>query len=484
MQRSPIITLIDPQVIGSGLQEDLHGIQKILWESAANICFRQGKATRLIPKGLFRDVLGADPIVGISQKQVSSGARQVWAAAGGRISMWDGVTEEDVLTLSYQEDQTALRPATYVDFTHYGDWTLINNSFDKAQLYKGTGNVAEIAEGPAQAQLYMKKFNFLLALGYGVTGTKVGWTNADDIETWVESTTGEAGEMAIEDFDTRIISGSRLGNSISVYAEDQMALVNFVNAPFYFGQKVALDGIGAVGKMSVVADGPSNFGVGRNGIWWTDGLSYKYIDEGYMRDYFQENVNWDQRSKIIAQKNDVTNCIEFYFPMGVSAAISEGWSFDPRNRAWSPLPAVSFKDQRVLFDYPVEGGHDGILYYTNQDPTQAGALSLKSKPLPPQLQTQYGLTDVHNDCLIHEIVLMAKAANNVEVRYGTSSELGDVPNWSEWITVETGTKTIKARANVPSGIYTTLEFRSIADNWDLDLQGVLVFGTVEGTKRD
>lgn len=489
-RKSPIITVLDPAIVGSGLQEDLHLGQKLLWAVADNVTFYQGKVQRRLPKSLFID-LGVDfPIRGLSQKQVSDGTRFSWGAAINPVTglvfpfKWDGITQTSMTAQVGQLHQTSNGPATYVDFTHYGDWTIINSSSGAAKIEKNDGNIVVLADAPVDVVQFAKKLNFLIAVGHGVTGNKVSWSAADAIEDWTETQANEAGELSIEDFDTRITACSRLGQNISVYAEDQMALVTFINAPFYFGQRVMLDGIGAVGKCSVCSDGASNYGIGRNGVWWTDGVTYRYIDEGRMRDYFQHNINWDQASKIIALRNDLTNCIEFFMPTGVSLDISEGWSFDPRNQAWSKLPPVSFKIERKIFPHALEGDENGCVFYSQSDATEAGPLALKTKPIPAQLQTQHGLTDVHNDCEISEIDLLLKEVSNVEMRYGTSTEIDAAPTFSDWIALTAGARTIRNQAGVPSGVYTTLEFRSTADNWSFNLQGLLVFGVVEGTKRD
>jgi hypothetical protein len=268
----------------------------------------------------------------------------------------------------------------------------------------------------------MKKLSFMMALGYGSRGTRVGWSDSSSIEVWTPTDSNNASSLSIDDFDTPIRTGASLGQSISVFAEDQMALVNYIGAPFYFGQRVVLDGIGAVGPCAVASDGSNNVGVGQGGIWWTDSNTYRYIDEGALHDYLQENVNWSQKSKIQAVRNDFTGCYEFFLPMGLAVDVTEGWSFDPRTGGWSKLPSLSMKVERRLFGRPVIGTNDGKVQLDSFDATVAAALETLSKTTP-------------------------------------------VPA-------------------IPSGVYWKLEFRSTADNWDLDLQGFMLFGKTEGTGRN
>lgn len=486
---SPIIVALEPNLIGSGLQEDLHPGQKLLWTEAANVTFYHGRVRRLLPKGLFRNFGIVEPVTGISQRQLSTGERVTWVACGGTVLNWDGVDQNTITSFSWTENETSLAPATYFDFTHFGDWTVINSGLGAAYLQKQSSG-ANLPEAPVNVVQFMKKYNFLVAVGHGLNGTKVSWSAADQIEVWTESQSNEAGELSIEDFDTHVRAGNRIGQHISVYAEDQMALVTFINSPFYFGQKTVLDGIGAVGKKAVISDGANNFGVGRNGIWWTDSHTYRYIDEGRMRDYFQENVNWAQASKIIAVRNDITNTLEFFFPMRGARVINEGWSFDPRDTSWSKLLPTCFKVERKLFDYPLEGDFVGRVWLSQSEemPTALDAilseLYLQTKPMPAQFQSSHGLTDVHIDSEMHEIDLLLKEAEHVEMRYGSSTEINETPKWGSWRPISVGAKTYRAEAGIPSGVYHHLAFQSTAANWKFNLQGFLIFGSIEGTKRD
>lgn len=485
LRRTPLIAFLDPSLVGGGLEEDRHLAQKSLWAVAENVTFFGGKVKRRKGPGLFRDSGLGTSCRGIAQHQLSSGIRTVWSSWLGNTVRWDGVTQTALHNFAssgqFQEHQTALRDASYIDFTSYGNWMILNSGIGPAMIDKN--GVVSVYAGPSDVVTFMKKLSFVLAIGHEAAGTQVSWSAADNIEEWTAAANNEAGSLAMEDFDTRIKAAARLGQGIAVYGEDQVGLVSFVNSPFYFGQKMLLDGIGAVGKAAVVSDGANNFGVGRNGIWWTDGLSYRYIDEGKLRDYLQENVNWAQRSKIVAVRDDITNCFEFYFPTGLSSEITEGWSFDPRNAAWSKVPAVRYKAERKLFDWPLQGNGTGVLQYSQQDAAVAAPLSLRTKPMSVQLQAPHGMFDLHNDVKVHEIELLLKEASNVEVRYGVSTEIEAEPKWDAWTALNVGARTRKVQAGTPSGVYHTLEFRSTAANWAFNLQGFLLFGMLEGTKR-
>ncbi len=491
LNRDPLFQALLPQLISSGLQPDLQELRQLLWTAGENVRFYAGKVVRNTPSALVSlPEVGFTPR-GLGQQQAANGVRWLWMAGLEKVYRWYGPAAELIYTFPTAGivNQTSTTVPTFVDFVPWGDWMVMNNGVDQVRLYKPGFGTSAISDAPAAASQYIKKFNLLMALGTGLRGTEVAWSDSDDIETWTPTATNLAGALAIDDFDTRIKCGVRLGQAISIFCEDQMGLVYPTNDALVFGQRTVLDGIGAIGKRSVVSDGLTVTGVGRNGVWWTDGNSARYIDLGYLHDYLQENVNWDQGAKINAARNDLTGCIDFHFPTGASTVCNEGWSFDPSSGGWSKIPAVAVQDERRIFKSPLQG-HDttaapfikGEFRLMADNAALELPLSLVTKPLLMQLRAQDGMVDCHTDTFVQEVELLMKEASNVRFRLESLEESGGA--WAEgvWQTVLTGTQTYK-NDNMPSGTYWRLRFESTAANWALNLQGFLLFGRVEGSKR-
>jgi len=486
-RRSPVFTALDPKTFSSGLQPDVHPGLRVLWDEAQNVTFAAGRVKRRVaPATIFLPDPANNPIRGLSQQQATNGTRYLWSAQGVGggdtfvLTRWYGPTREvmGIFPAGYRRDESSIAVASFVDFTHYGDWTIANSGTSVPTLFK-PGYQGPLGDAPAGVARIMKKLSFMLAIGYGARGTRVGWSDADNIESWTASKTSLAGALSFDDFDTRIKCAVRLGSAIAVYGEDQMGLLSYIGQPFYFSQKTVLDGIGACGKFSVASDGASNFGVGRGGVWWTDGNSYRYIDEGFLHDYLQDNVNWSQQSKITACRNDYTGCFEFSFPMNGSLEPNEAWSFDPRNGGWAPIPAFSIKDERRLFDKPILGTSDGKVMRDQDNPAAVAPLHLLTKPLLPDSD---GVSP-HVAYRIDEVVLLFLNEAYVEFRLGASHKIGEDWQWTPWQACE-GKATTYTLFQPPDGVYFKLQFRSTDTQWQMDLQGFMLFGTVEGTKRD
>lgn len=485
-RRTPLLMVMEPQQVSSGLFPDRHLLAQPLWESAANARFYQGKVKRLVPASVLFTPLAAAKVRGLHQQQLGAGTR--WAMAGvfnsGTTAIdayrWESGAAALVVSknagAAVLNQSSSARPSI-LDFTTWGDWTIINSGIGAATLFKPGVSTGDLPNAPTGVVQFLKRQNQLVAAGHGTNLRDVSFSDADDIENWTEAADSLAISMTIEELDTPIRAAVKLGNNVACFAEDQMALVYWVGLPFLFGQRVALDGIGATGKLAVCVDGPLAYGMGRNGAWVTEGTGFRYIDEGVISDYFQNNVNWDQAGKIVVARNDVTRCIEFHFPKAAATENSEAWAFDPKTQGWGPVTVYQSVMERRVFSRPIAGA-DGNILLLDSDQAAAAALALSTKPL--LMQTPQG-APLHEGSMVDEIELFAKAASNVEFRHGVAEDIDGTYDFTAWTTIVTDLTTYQFKR--PSGVFHKLEFRSVAANWALDLQGFIFYGTAEGSKR-
>ena len=373
------------------------------------------------------------------------------------------------------------------DFTPYGDWMIINNGEpgEHAKIKKPASYGSFAAgQAPDGVLKYLKLLSFVVAIGHGSRGTQVSNSDANNIELWVAASDNTASSLAIDEFNTPIRAGDRLGDAISVYSEDQMALVRYIGAPFILGQKTSIDGIGAIGKAAVASDGQINVGVGRAGCWWTDGISSRYIDEGWIAQYLQNNVNWDQGAKIAVARNDYNGTFEFSFPMGLSQVLNETWAWDPKTGGWGPCSyGFSMMDERRLFNYPVKGLNNGELHLSDyNNPLTQVPLSISTKPLIMTASGQQA--SPHAVFRVDELDLLLHTAAHIEFRVGSCGEPDGSYDWTLWSPCEAGA-TVQELDELTENAFYKLELRSAdghAADWDLDFQGFVFYGTQVGSK--
>jgi hypothetical protein len=485
-RRFPCFVATEDDLVASGLQPDRYGLKQGLWEHALNVYFANGKVRRKKPAAQAFTTT-ANPIRGLGELHHSNGGRWLWAGVNERIYRWQFGAPELILDNygTYRAEQSGGLQPTIYDFTPYGDWMIFNDGI-APQRWDNAAVQAFDGEAPQGAMRYMKKMNFLMAFGYDTRGTRVGWSDADDIFTWTAAADNLAGSLTIDEFDTPIRAAERLADYIACYAEDQMALIKFVGAPFVFGQKFSIDGIGAVGKAAVASDIRVNCGLGRNGAWLTDGNSYKYIDEGIIRDHFQENINWDKAAVSVVCRNDATGCFEFHIPTGVATQPTEGWSFDPRSGSWAPVPVRAFKAERRLFGAPICGTDDGIVQLDDNDFALEGPLELRTKPL--MLTSPDGSTrGTHVVSRVDEVEFLLQEAQNIEFRLGCSDDPNGDWDWTAWRGLETGSRIQEIEEGLPEQPLWKLDLRTTpgsGNDWRLDLQGIILYGPDVGSKLE
>lgn len=500
LRRTPIFSALDPALVSSGLAPDIHPAKAPLWVTGTGVEFVNGKVRH--KKGNLRLVeASTSPVRGIIQHRLSNGEVAVWWMQGGQLWRWDQ------FSLQVMKSYGGL-PINwpYIDFTSYGDWMFINQGIGNIEFFNGA-TFSVMAEMPSNVRQLRKHLSFLLALGIGTKGTGVAWSDANDISKWVPGRTNTAGALYIDEFEGGIMAGEPLGPVIAVYSENQMALVSFIGSPFYFGQKVMLTGIGAVGGEAVTAAGGLNYGVSRQGIWVNDGTEFRYIDDGRLGDYLQDNVNWAVAPKILTVRNDIMRTIEFHFPMEGSTELNEAWSFDPATKGWSKVPAVSYYTEELALGLPLQATQLGRLEKVGGQNFSIEPLLLQTKPMLMQLQSGAGLSDVHFAVKVDEVELLVHDVRSVQMRVGSSMEHDGTIHWSSYITLEQGKSTYRVPAGVPDGVYWHLEFTSTtiptqvqegAENvleildlvesiteesaWRLDMQGFMLFGAIQGAK--
>jgi hypothetical protein len=487
-RKTPCFVATEDVLVASGLQPDRHGLKQALWEHAANVYFAQGKVRRKKPAATAYSGV-ADPVRGIGQQHADDGGRWLWSGMNKHIYRWEFGAPEliDAAYGTYRDDQAGSLQPTIYDFTAYGNWMIVNDGVAPFIHKPGTGTpwAAWAGEVPQAALRYMKVMNFMLAIGYGTRGTRVGWSDADGIDVWTAAEENLAGSFSIDEFDAPIRAGERLGSYIACYSENQMGLVSYVGRPFVFGQKLSLDGIGAIGKAAVATDLRQNVGVGRNGCWWTDGNSYDYIDQGFLHDYLQDEVNWDQGGKIVCCRNEATGCFEFHFPMRESNDINEAWSWDSKSKGWSPTTPASFKAQRRLFNFPIVGTNGGAVQWDDYSNAVGGyPLELRTKPIMLQAEDGTNL-GTHIVSHVDELELLLTEATAIEVRVGCGDDVNGDWEWTEWLECEVGNRIVEL-TRLPENPLWKVEFRSRpgVDDWRFNLQGLLLYGPQTGTKYE
>lgn len=193
------------------------------------------------------------------------------------------------------------------------------------------------------------------------------WCSEDDPDVWVASSTNSAGGLTIREADTELRAVVPLGRSLAVYTTDQMFLVNYLGAPFYFGYSTALThGVGAVSKHAVVSVGNKNYGLSKDGVFVTDGVTTQDIGkENGINDYIKTNIAESEYTKVTAWHNKENNEIVWNLPLDSTSITTElihNYSLGTWTKKTSSL---SFGTPSGVFDAPLVGDNTGNIWYAN-----------------------------------------------------------------------------------------------------------------------
>ena len=469
--------------LGTGLVPDESPDQGKVWENGVNLLFRD-RGVESTPgfSKIFTEI-NNNPIRGMLQQRRTNLTQQLHWGDTGSIYTWDTVDASETGTgYSGNVDATATSPATVWSFAGWGNFTLATNGVDTPQIDENDGNgfkdwvQSDSSALPfSTAELLAKTHNHVLAINLDTGFNVVQWCDQGDVKNWTIADDTTAGSLVIREATGPIKAAKQFSDSIALYTDEQMILVNFTGQPFYFGYQVALNGLGAVSKQAVVQSGRTHYGLGRQGLWRTDGTQFQYIDRGFVAKYLQENVNWDQASKVSAGVDEENNRIIWCYPkVGGSGENDECVVFNTKNQTFSFLDfQIGSMVERDIFDWPIFGNTNGEVFSLNVTDDKDGSAftkSVLSKPISLGTTSEIKYIDSVTS-------IFQTKSGKVEMRVGAQDRLNETPQWSQWFELKDGGQPIHPHV---SGRWMRVEVRSTDAGVKWALDSLRAFGTVMG----
>lgn len=164
----------------------------------------------------------------------------------------------------------------------WGSWLLATSGYD-AQLKKyepGVGFSVIAIPAPRVGKILATLGAYVLQFNSVASPTSFYWCSADDVTTWTPLSTNSAGDLLIREFLGPIRAVVPLGESLAVYTTTQMAIVEYIGAPYYFRYRMVFHaGAGAYNNRCVCAAGNFNYGLNEIGFFKTDGVFIQYFGE-------------------------------------------------------------------------------------------------------------------------------------------------------------------------------------------------------------
>lgn len=372
---TPLITVGPGKEMESGVFPSVDALSAPFWHQGENVEFQRGGVVS--SKGYTLLASLRAPGFSLAQAYIE-GDQRVYASIDNEVVMVSSVTGGRILgTLP-----NVGRPY----FEVFGSWLLVTNGIDPVHLWKNTGVLTPIAGSPSpipfsRAKLLHRRDNHILAFNTNLGQNHYAWCSVSNPEDWVATPQNSAGDNFIRDLDSEIVAVRDIGKQVAVYSRETLGLVRFVGQPNVFAHDPAINGVGAVGADSVVQVGPMNFGLNRQGIFQTDGLSFTYLDEPAVSEVL-DVANFDRGEFIRSYHNEsLGSVIWFYDDL---AGTRRGISYDYRKGVFKTLNMpITAALERQVFATPIALVGNSIVNLNSGEDALGSALSkwVRTKPL-------------------------------------------------------------------------------------------------------
>lgn len=461
--------------IASGIHLDPYQLSSILWRDGSNVQFTEYGAEKVAGYATFLTTSAIKPIRGAAAL-VDGGVQKLYY--GDQSNLYESVAAAAPSSIGSgytgSLDDTVTTPAATWSMVTFGSWVLATNGKDAPQISKASSfGALDVDSMFTTAEIFVKRGPHVLAFNLNTGINQYRWCSEDDVETWLPDTTNQAGGILIRELLGPIMAAVPLGDRVAVYGRDQMFIVSYLGTPFYFGHKPALDSVGAVGKQAVISRGRKNYGLGRHGFWETDGVSFKYIDDPQIKQWVQDNVNWDEASKTNGYHDEDNSQIIWNVPT-TTAEPDTTLIYDYNRGIWSKgTTAITTAIPRDVFEYPILFDAQGDIFTGNFGVNADGAA------LTANLQST--AIDLQEPDLMKEItaIRVGYIGSGLRYRLGKADTPDGTITWNSFIETPAGFE-FEPQRFAGRYVFIELDSQDVGDNWHV--QAIDVHGIIMGVR--
>lgn len=368
----------------SGVFPDLPQTQKPLFSDSGNVLFTERGVRAMPGQNTLIQPQVASPVRGLIATRIS-GTETIffgyidslykWTESGGASSVGSGYS--GIL------NQTSTQLATFWSMTRWGDWILATNGVDAPVIFKSSSFATLTTSSTfSTAEIFLTWRDYVLAFNTDNVDTEIRWCHSGDPEDWAVAANKTAGALNARDSDSEIKAAIVNGGNIFFTTGNQLHVVEFLNAPFYFGTRKLLDGIGSLGKHAICSAKGLLYGFSHRGIWRSDGASYEYIDTPAVRRYIFEDINSNQLSKAHCWHDLQDSSVTFYFPAESSSEPDKGLAFNYRDQNWAKITyGRSVAEDSGVFSVALLGSITGAILQQDIEGVPGAGVSIQSHPI-------------------------------------------------------------------------------------------------------
>ena len=224
---------------------------------------------------------------------------------------------------------------------------------------------------------------FLFALGASGNPRKVKWCDQENNTQWTPAGDNLAGDYDLASPGT-LIAGKRVKGVNLLFTDVDVHTAQYVGAPFVYGFEKAGSGCGLISAQAVAAIDTAAIWMSKSGF---------FIYDGYVKplpcdvsDFVFSNINFDQRTKIVAVHNSKFGEIWWFYPSNAGLENDSYVTFNYRENHWNvgslvrlcgtdagvfTLPLM-VDDGGEVYEHEVGFAYDSASLYAESGPVQLG----------------------------------------------------------------------------------------------------------------
>lgn len=416
MANRPLIDLKPGAGLESGLFPTAEPTSGPIWRDGGNVWFRPLSAGHAL--GRTRALLTISRSSKAMTQAYADGETRLYFEDLGLVYKWDGEHPLLIGELSAESVSYDLEP--------FGTWLLATDNVNTVKIWKNDTN-GFIAIGNsefARGKIIKKLAQRVLVYSTDVLPAGMHYSKPSDPEEWrpvVSNILTGAGNLPFRNLDSEVIAVADLAGGHGVYTEDKMLFLQYLGETLKFGTpNPPIAGIGAAGRDSVISRGSRNWGLFEGGVFVTDGVTFKLIDDPAMSEWLRDRVDWDRGDEVVGYYDKKLRCNVWNVPLHLGGFI--GVTVDDNGRFGFIDAAFTSALEQEIFNYPFVALTDGI-YRASVKDTVLGTFTLNSQLLDAGIRTHYKHWDL---ALFHGTL-------SGQLRFGFTDEPDmDSIEWNAW----------------------------------------------------
>ena len=188
----------------------------------------------------------------------------------------------------------------------------------------------------------------------------IRFSSQESLTDWASTATNTAGELRLGS-GSEIVTAVETRQQILVYTDESLYAMQFLGPPFTFGVNLVSENITTMGPLCAVAVEDNVFWMGQKEFYVYGGTVQRLPCT--VRDFVFDDINLNQREKIVAATNTSFSEVWWFYPSESSNTNDRYVVYNYEQQVWYyGAMARSFWMDRGIFDQPIAAGPNNYLY--------------------------------------------------------------------------------------------------------------------------